>query len=408
MTTIRHRALLPNTAIQNTSSIGMLDHWEIGMIAEFLSPFDVLLLRASCALCVASITIDIHARDDGYDKHDLNWMTCEAAKDGHRDLCELAYKWSQTSFARKCQKISSAPNALVSSISFYHMLASAAEGGHRDICELAYGWARGWFDVKGTGHEFVLSGMIRGAAKGTDPVRARELCELAREWGLESGTPAQFDWMLSGAAEGGHRDLCILAREWALESHNPIMDFECMLCSAVRCADSVRGRDLCILAREWGAIRFDWMFKFATGTGNRELCILARKWIQEQNIMHLSYNRMLRCAAEIGCRDLCVLAREWLDAEGTKPDFDSMLHNAAIKGDRDICELAYKWAREWWLKSSLASRAHASPMNFNDMLSCAAGCADRVRGRDLCILAREWACRWAQERLDADVQSELQ
>ena len=264
-----------------SSLVETLDHWEIQMTAEFLSSFDVLLLRASCALCAASIAIIIHTSKHMHDEHSLNWMP-------------------------------------------------------------------------------------KAAAKGTDPVRGRNICILVREWArrwaretqsktnstTEAGSsiPLDFHWMLSGAARGGHRDLCILACGWACETYDPIMDFGCMLCNAVRCADPVRGRELCILAREWGAIHFNWMLEVATKNDKRELCILAREWIRERNVLPLKYNRMLHEAAWRGYRDICVLAREWLDTAGIKPDFDGMFDLAANGidgGHRDICELARKWEREW-------------------------------------------------------------
>jgi hypothetical protein len=49
-------------------------------------------------------------------------MLFEAARAGHRDLCELAVSWGATNFNT--------------------MLCGAAYGGHRDLCELAVSWAK--------------------------------------------------------------------------------------------------------------------------------------------------------------------------------------------------------------------------------------------------------------------------
>ena len=58
---------------------------------------------------------------------DFDWALYEAARGGHRDLCELAAQFAQQ-------------NANWGATNFDEMLHEAAYGGHRDLCELAKSW----------------------------------------------------------------------------------------------------------------------------------------------------------------------------------------------------------------------------------------------------------------------------
>ena len=318
-----------------TSLIDMLDQWEVKMIAEFLSPFNALLLRASCIKgATSNIVIGaVPMSDDEYGDRDPEWLLRCAAEGGHRELCILAREWG--------------------AIDFDSMLNYSARGGHRNICVLAREWEVTDFNR-----------MLGSAAGCADPVRARDLCILARKWLDAEDIMPDFSCMLHNAAVEGNRDLCELAYKWAREwwlklspairaSASP-MDFNDMLSCAAECADPVRGRDLCILAREW------------------------------LDTEHISpnFNDMINHAARGGQRDLCILAREWWreamsKTTGAKPppmNFDIMLSYAAKRGDRELCILAREWGAT----------------NFKWMFSSAAGCTDPIRARDIRDLAREW------------------
>ena len=214
------------------SLVSNLDQYEIGNIVEFMSYFDSVLVRATCARCaiIPVRTTKISTPKDAADR-----LLIESAESGHRDLCELAREWGATKFNDMLESAADGGHRELCELArewgateFNKMLWRAAEGGHRGLCELAREWGATNFD-----------GMLRYAAGGGH----RELCELAREWGANN-----FDVMLWDAALGGHRELCELAREWGLESLTP-MDFNGMLQFAVL-GDH---RELCELAREWGA-----------------------------------------------------------------------------------------------------------------------------------------------------------
>ena len=169
----------------------------------------------------------------------FNAMLMGAAEGGHRDLCILAKEWAQTmSAAPPARKISSkSPSATrakappidlnemfwgkASPIDFNEMLWGAAYGGHRDLCILA----KEWFDTGCTEGAANFSSMLRGAAQGGH----RDLCILARDWAREtqsksssttgtSAPPLNFSGMLGYAGmcidPVRRRDIRELAREW--------------------------------------------------------------------------------------------------------------------------------------------------------------------------------------------------
>ena len=71
-----------------------LDQWEMNMIAEFLSSFDVILMQATCS-CVRDCLQTIAAVSQGKkDNHNLNWLLARSTRNNHRDLCVLALEWA--------------------------------------------------------------------------------------------------------------------------------------------------------------------------------------------------------------------------------------------------------------------------------------------------------------------------
>ena len=252
------------------SLIETLDRWEMQMIAEFLSPFDILLLRASCALCATCIEIRACI-----DEHDPDWMIYEAAKRGHRNLCVLARELVRIS----CSNIT------------------------EDLATL----------LQAHGNRHVLN-------KVTHKVQSRYLLDL--------------NMMLCGAAKGGHRDLCILARDWTretpLDCDDEQLNYDNMLArdwargtpldydddqlnydNMLWCAAGGGHRELCELAREWGATDLNWMLRCAAEGGHRDLCELARGWMDAEGI-NPNFRDMLSGATEGGHSEMCVLAREWM------------------------------------------------------------------------------------------------
>ena len=432
------------------SLVGSLDQYEIGFIADYMSPIGAILMRATCARCIL-ITREEHIRgesdwDGGLPGTRLNNILREAAKYGHRDYCELARELARE-LGTQCHPLN-----------FHKMLYIAAENGHLDLCELAREWI-------GDDDAVNFNEVLYSAARGGH----RDLCELAREWCAESDNrdrdravtildtrrdevdvhavvhhdgyvdqlrfdliKLRFGRMLFNAARYGHRDICILAHEWISEAqqrlrknypgiHLAALDYNEMLLKAAKGGH----RDLCILAREW-----------------------SREWSHEVPSQSLHFDGMIvqaaRCADPVRARELCNLAREWIGrAEGTHSipgahsapanaesempkaqsdmttvtNWNRMLRAAARGGHRDLCELA----REFEMTQSNGTRrfpfdfegmlndaargghrdlcilarewaleADAPLTEFSDMLGAAARCRDVARARDICILAREW------------------
>lgn len=230
----------------------------------------------------------------------LNWhlMLHEAARgrdvDRARDLCNLACAWIL---------------AEGQPVDWNMMLAGAAAGGHRDLCHLAV------HRMLSDGSEPDYNEMLIEATNGSDPVRARELCELAREWHAKQHEPAPLNYngMLLTAAEKGHLELCHLAREWAHETPN----YNDMLLCATRGGH----RNICELARSWGLSLWD--DRSPLGTAAHQA---------------MDWDLMLHDAAFGGNRELCELAREW----GAK-NWDSMAIGARVGGHLSLWELAQSW-----------------------------------------------------------------
>ena len=351
------------------SLIEMLDQWEVKMIVEFLSLYNTLSMRATCSY-VRDMTADIIVVLVKKQDRGIGWFLFRSAKKGHRDLCVLA---------RRCFACDTGRTLDLDKILTY-----AAVGGHRDICELVRGWAgrvEGTQSICGvciahahapvnaesekehiafpehstppetceTPHsvQLDLDYMLGFAATCTDPIRARDICILAKEWGATN-----FEWMLDSAARSGYRDLCILARKW-LDDAGTKPNFNRTLSCAARCTDHVRARDLCILAKEWLEAEgtkpdFNWMLCNAAEDGHREICELAREWAREtQPGSSMDFNEMLGSAAKGGHRGICELAYGWLKAEDIAPNFLMMIGNAISWGHHDICDLACEWRSMW-------------------------------------------------------------
>ena len=202
-----------------------------------------------------------------------------------------------------------AATAIPEKIIFIDMIRNAAIGGHRDLCELAREWgmARTFYAISETGCDI----MLESAACGEDFARARDLCILAKEWGATN-----FRGMLIHATTRGNRDLCVLAHRWSGMS-NSVLDLNTMLVCAVR-------------------------------EGDQGLCALAKEWIEESNSDPL--NIMLSAAAESGNYGLCVLAKDWMDTAGIEVNFGWMINSADCCKDGCagwvIKRLAHQWMEE--------------------------------------------------------------
>ena len=398
--------------------------------------------RAVTILDTRRDEVDVHAvvHHDGYvdqlrfDLIKLRFgrMLFNAARYGHRDICILAHEWISEAQQRLRKNY---PGIHLAALDYNEMLLKAAKGGHRDLCILAREWSREWsHEVPSQSLHF--DGMIVQAARCADPVRARELCNLAREWiGRAEGThsipgahsapanaepaqsgsssttgasapPLNFNMMLRGAAHGGHRNICILAREWAYnwarETQSKVsgneakssdsLNFDIMLWYAAK----RNHRDLCELARKWARewktqsqsliksgvpdyeafpLNYTGILNDAARMGRQDLCELARELGREAEAPRANFNIMLRVAAEQGHQNICILARKWIDTSGAKVNFNNMLGGAARGGCRDLCILAKKWIDESGAKT-----------NFDAML----GCAAEMGRRNICILAKKW------------------
>jgi hypothetical protein len=202
----------------------------------------------------------------------------------------------------------------------HNMTQVAAMNNHVNVCMFAREWLAKMPQMYSANNDYLLYGAARGGH--------RALCELALNGGVFS-----YQWLMLGAAEGHHIDLC----EWAIEL-TPVDQSYCMLMGAAQGGH----RDLCIRAREMSGIMIacNDMMRNAASRGHREICELAREWGAR------NYGEMLIGAAECGNREICELARKW----STQPlPLDLMFDHAFINGQYDICDLANKWGctRKW-------------------------------------------------------------
>ena len=191
--------------------------------------------------------------------------------------------------------------------------------------------------------------MIRKMASGTDHVRGRDLCELAREWGM-------------------HKKISEIGGT----------GFDVMMEYAAGCKNFVRARDLCELAKEWGATNFRGMLCYATIRGNRDLCNLAHEWSDGSNST-LNLSAMLTCAMERGHRDLCILATEWINDRRNDDYLNSMLVTAARSGNQDRCVLTKE-----------LMDAQGIEVKFDWILNAADYCENYRKSQAIKQLAREW------------------
>ena len=260
----------------------------------------------------------------------------------------------------------------------------------RELCELACKWARS-MHTHSTPINF--NWMLWGAAESGH----RELCILAREWICASKTKIGLNEMLWSAAEGGHRDLCELAREWIVASGARI-SINDMISNALRCKDPGRGREVCLLAKKWidtfdagVAVDFEWILLRAAEAGRRDMCILIKEWIDAAGGADIDPIAMFYFAASnadpVCARDLCVLVRGWFIVRGDEGiiNYNGMLRGAAERGNRDLCILAREWSEHQGFLDSYLS-AESKTLDFGEMLRVAVD-----RGHDnICELARKW------------------
>lgn len=312
--------------LNDTSLVGSLDQYEIGFIADYLSLFDMILMRSTCVVCALSIREDPRNRKQSMGPNDMLKIS---AAHGHRDLCELARGWGAGDFSE--------------------MFYASARNGYCDICNLAREWISLSSEYIGVKGEPSFDWVLRDAAVGG----YRDLCEFAKKWGARN-----FRNMIHDAARGGHRDICELAREWinadgALSVH----DFNDMLRGAAECADGARARELCILAREWA--------RALPAVPNTQEAPSKSLLTTETRAPLMDFNGMIYSATNganlVRARDICELARGWLRtssempeaSEGgasNTPDFEWMLECAIFSGESAracvIRELAQKWIDE--------------------------------------------------------------
>ena len=326
-----------------------------------------------------------------------------AAQQGNRDLCILAKEWCGT---------------YCDDIVLYSVILYAARGGHQDMCQLAKKWHSESTHTSSAAplfqHDF--NDVLEYAAMGENPDTARDICIIAREWGMEftriaersssdpetRTRPMRYDKMLVAAMRNPNlvisRDLCVLAHKWILESGVPLVNYSNMLIEAAGINDPIHARECCILIRNWalaespGPLHYNNMLVAAAKSGNYDICCLAREWGLESKT-DMDYNNMLRSAATSaagsGNTEICVLARKWAceTQSGILPDYNEMLCSAAYAAQeyaRNICVLARKWEREAHGDEGVAS------MDYNGMITNAKHGTDNRRVRDLCILARKW------------------
>ena len=185
-----------------------LDQYEVQFVTYFMSRFPQIILRATCPFG-ESIFVP--------EKISLSVMLRDAAKNEHRDLCELAYEWALHTMS-KTQKAEFANDLSM-------MFSVSAACGHLDMCILAKKLINEFH------YKFVASAFsenFRYAAAGADPIRARDICIFIHEWIMEMSSddnqnsrdaPAMhLRGMIDSAMTKGNCELCILALKWGRES----------------------------------------------------------------------------------------------------------------------------------------------------------------------------------------------
>ena len=337
-----------------------LDQWEVRFIADFMSPFSQKVLRTTCRYGRAVVIAP--------EKMKLLIMTKFAAEYGDSDIFALAVKWG----TRAHMDITKSKYFVGDNSSGYmSILEIAALNGHQDICIIAMEW----FDAReriareknaGKGAEYyggylshaeyidaLLNHALSAAARGTDSVRAHDICVLIMEWLCDENITPDLNQMLQAAAESGHCNLCFLARDWAADFSVPL-NLSRLLSSATRSGSM----EMCILATDWcdeisiPVNKYDLDIAILNAAGcedvvrARELCIFMRDWVAESkscSLTHpcsgtlegLDYNWMIYGAAcDPSHYEICVLAHKWAKAEGVRSDFDGVF--SLSKGERDF------------------------------------------------------------------------
>lgn len=194
----------------------------------------------------------------------------EAAYNGDRETCKTLYAASATP------------------LNLNFMMYYAARGGQKEICDLIYEWITpysSYLKRPVCPDNLELDIMLGGAARVRDPVKARQMCELAREYASRAIFSSShnalgnldYRFMIYAAAKRGNRELCVLAHDWGCQNYNM------MLRGAAAGRDEQQGFELCQLAREWdacdshpnGGLDYEYMLWGAIVAGNLELCKLA-------------------------------------------------------------------------------------------------------------------------------------
>jgi hypothetical protein len=272
----------------------------------------------------------------------LNNMLAHAARAGHPDLCALAREWCMQ---RPGSEFRTGNEPFQPDLR--RMLSSATIAANREICELAHKWI-----MQDTSRETLTRYVDFGAMISCATRRSNcELRELAYEW-LQSlpirGKTSPEQYMLEGAALGGHRELCELAREW--HTNAPQLDFDSMLDKAA----SGDHRELCDLACEWArasghSVHYQSMLKGAARGNHPELCEIARA----KNTDDISCAFILLItAARANHPELCELARKWDDALPVS-DIEDVLEEIVIYGHYNVCKFLLGWLAD---RSCITSR----------------------------------------------------
>lgn len=223
-----------------------------------------------------------------------------AAKTGRVDLCELAI--TTGSSPKQPWGFETGFTCLSG---FLH---DAGLKGNRRICEFAHRLSQ-----KKTGWNFDWIRMFIGAAHASDPVCARELGALARQWALEAEQSVNGCWLMAEAAKDGDIALCKAARSWCSSGHESpeweiaidgaIIGGYLNVCQVALAMIHAEGRDLDHRNYE------DYLY-VAARTGRYEICLLLHENALASGLV-LDYNPMFNGAEQGSHANLCDLAREW-------------------------------------------------------------------------------------------------
>jgi hypothetical protein len=298
-------------------------------------------------------------------------IRCSAARGGYFDLCNIGGEFDRDDhlpFAQPAMHLN--PHE--------HEMLGAARGGHYDFCAYMYEQE----------HRPRAEYMLYNAARGNH----RDICELVVAKELSAGllnTSELYEAVLHGAATNGHIALC----EFAISQG--ARDFNCMLVSA---AISER-REVSARAYELGVESIRDVLCNCAMYDLLEPCEQAIKWHRQRNgdSTRDIYDAILavaRYAAGTGNMAMCRFAIENIDQEHRSSIFDEMLSGAARRGNWDFCVVAYRLSHE---------EPHCeNTITVNRVLYVAATTEDDK----LCAHAIGWANKMHRESADhIDVKS---